>query len=304
MSKLEAFSSAKKFVQVGDYRIAYYEEGEGQPLLLLHGCPFSSFIWRKVIPLLSGEYRCLAPDLLGLGDTETPAGTDWSLPAQAEMISGFLDALGLDTVHLVGHDHGGALAQLLAAEQPQRIQRLVITNAEAYDNWPSPDERPFVRLTQVPLLGRAFLWASSLRPVARLVFASAVSDKKVLTAELLDGYIRANLSDGRRRARTRRFLAGQLDADHNRCTVELLDGLKRFDKPTMIVWGQDDPHFGPEWAEKLYQDIPGAYRLEFLPGTGHLLMEERPQELASLILDFLSQEPVPARKSLGAESSA
>ncbi len=302
MSRLEAFSSAKKFVQVGDYRVAYYEEGEGQPLLLLHGCPFSSFIWRKVIPLLSGEYRCLAPDLLGLGDTETPAGADWSLPTQVKMISGFLDALGLDTVHLVGHDHGGALAQLLAAEQPQRIDRLVITNAEAYDNWPSPDERPFVRLTQVPLLGQAFLWACSLRPVARLVFASAVSDKKVLTAELLDGYIRANLSDGRRRARTRRFLAGQLDPNHNRCTVEFLDGLRRFDKPTMIVWGQDDPHFGPEWAERLYQDIPGASRLELLPGTGHLLMEERPQELASLIRDFLSQEPVPARKSQGTEA--
>ena len=64
----------------------------------------------------------------------------------------------------------------------------------------------------------------------------------------------------------------------------------------MIVWGQDDPHFGPEWAEKLYGDIPGAARLEFLPGVGHLLMEEKPQELASLILDFLSQEPLTVRR--------
>lgn len=296
MSRLDAFSRAKKFVDVGDYRIAYYEEGEGQPLLLLHGCPFSSFIWRKVIPLLSGEHRCLAPDLLGLGDTDTPAAADWSLPAQAVMISGFLDALGLETVHLVGHDHGGAVAQLLAAERPGRIDRLVITNAEAYDNWPSRDERPFVRLTQVPLLGDAFLWACSLRPLARLVFASAVNDREVLSPELLDGYIRANLSDGRRRARTKRFLAGQLDPAHNRCTVALLDGLRRFDRPTMIVWGQSDPHFGPEWAERLYRDIPGAVRLELLPATGHLLMEERPQELASLIRDFLSQEPLPARK--------
>lgn len=296
MPALDAFSRAKKFVDVDGYRVAYYDQGEGQPLLLLHGCPFSSFIWRKVIPLLSEEYRCLAPDLLGLGDTEAPAQADWSLPAQATMIGGFLDALGLESVHLVGHDHGGALAQLLAAEQPQRIDRLVITNAEAYDNWPSGDERPFVRFTQLPVLGDAFLWACSLRPVARLVFASAVHDRKVLTAELLDGYIRANLSDGGRRARTKRFLGGQLDPAHNRCTVELVPGLKRFDRPTMIVWGQADPHFGPEWAERLYDDIPGAVRLEYLPGTGHLLMEERPQELASLIRDFLSQEPLPARK--------
>lgn len=297
MSGLEAFSRAKKSVQVGGYEVAYYEEGEGQPLLLLHGCPFSSFIWRKVIPLLSVDHRCLAPDLLGLGDTEAPAEADWSLRSQAEMIVGFLDALGLDAVDLVGHDHGGALAQLLAAERPQWIRRLVITNAEAYDNWPSSDERPFVRLTQAPLVGGIFLWACSLRPVARLVFASAVNDRNVLTAELLDGYIRANLSDGRRRARTKRFLAGQLDPAHNRCTIDLLDGLKRFDKPTMIVWGQDDPHFGPEWAEKLYEDIPGAVSLEFLPGVGHLLMEERPRELARLIREFLSQQRESARGS-------
>src|SRR3972149_9789420 len=105
MRALDAFSRAKKFVEVGDYRVAYYEEGDGDPLLLLHGCPFSSFIWRKVIPLLSGEYRCLAPDLLGLGDTEAPAAADWSLPAQAGMIIGFLDALGLQAVNIVGHDH-------------------------------------------------------------------------------------------------------------------------------------------------------------------------------------------------------
>jgi pimeloyl-ACP methyl ester carboxylesterase len=238
----------------------------------------------------------VAPDLLGLGDTETPPQADWSLPAQAEMILGFLDALELERVHLVGHDHGAALGQLLAARHPQRIDRLVITNAEAYDNWPSRDERPFVRLTQLPLVGQAFLWASSLRPVARLVFASAVHDSKVLTAELLDGYIRANLSDGRRRSKTRRFLGGQLDPAHNRCTIELLDGLTQFERPTMIVWGLDDPHFGPEWAEKLYRDIPGAERLEFLPDTGHLLMEERPQELASLVLDFLQKDPPQAQK--------
>jgi pimeloyl-ACP methyl ester carboxylesterase len=83
---------------VGDTRVAYFEEGTGKPIVLLHGCPFSSFIWRKVIPQLSSTFRCLAPDLLGLGDTETPAGADWSLRAQAVATIGFLDALGLDRV--------------------------------------------------------------------------------------------------------------------------------------------------------------------------------------------------------------
>lgn len=285
-------SQKKRFVGVGEARVAYYEEGEGEPLLLLHGCPFSSFIWRKVIPQLSHRYRCLAPDLLGLGDTETPEGADWSLRAQAAMVVGFLDALGIERTHVVGHDHGGAVAQLLAAEHPDRVDRLAISNAEAYDNWPSDEERPFVRVTQVPVLGDVVLWIWSRRPLFRLTLkeAKAVHDPKVLTAELLDGYIRANLSDRHRRAKTRRFLAGQFDPENNRVTMDLLDGLRRFDHPTLLVWAKDDPHFEPEWGERLRRDIPGAVRLELLPETGHLLMEERPEQFAALVGEFLAEK--------------
>ena len=291
---LDSFSAKKRFVTVGSTRVAYREEGEGEPLLLLHGCPFSSFIWREVIALLAPKHRCLAPDLLGLGDTEAPLGADWSLRAQASMILGFLDALGVESPHIVGHDHGGAVAQLLAAEHPDRIARLVISNAEAYDNWPSPEELPFVRATQVPLLGQLLLWAWSRRSLFRwtLIDARAVHDPRVLTRELLHGYIRANLGDRHRRTRTRRFLACQLDPANNRVTLEVLEGLRRFDHPTLLVWAEDDPHFGPRWGERLQRDIKGAVRLELLPETGHLLMEERPQRFAELVGEFLA-EPAP-----------
>jgi pimeloyl-ACP methyl ester carboxylesterase len=256
--RVDEFSERKRFVGVGGARVAYYEEGHGEPLLLVHGCPFSSFIWRRVIALLSPRFRCLAPDLLGLGDTETPPHADWSLGAQAATIVGLLDALGVERCHVVGHDHGGAVAQLLAAEHPERIDRLVIANAEAYDNWPSREERPFVRATQLPLLGKAVLWAWSWRPLFRLTMATgkAVSDPGVLTPALLDGYVRANLSDRHRRAKTGRFLAGQLDPEHNRTTLELLDGLRRFDHPTLLLWATEDPHFGPSGANDCKPTLP------------------------------------------------
>jgi pimeloyl-ACP methyl ester carboxylesterase len=283
-------TDAVRVVRVGDARVAYREAGSGPPLLLLHGCPFSSFIWREVIPLLSPAHRCLAPDLLGLGDTETPAGADWSLRAQAAMVVGLLDALDVPRAHVVGHDYGGAVAQLLAAEHAERVGRLVLANAEAYDNWPSAEERPFVRLTQLPLLGELVLRLLGTRPVLRLTLARAhaVHDPRVLTAALLDGYIRANYSDRHRRAKTRRFLALQYEPANNRVTLELLDGLRRFDHPTLLIWGQEDPHFGPAWGERLRREIPGAERLELLPSTGHLLMEERPERFAALVRDFLA----------------
>src|SRR5215207_4002905 len=172
----DRFSEKKHVLHVGEARVAYYEEGNGEPLLLLHGCPFSSYIWRKVIARLSSRYRCLAPDLLGLGDTETQEGTDWSLRAQAAMVIGFLDALGIERAHVVGHDHGGAIAQLLASKHPERVDRLVISNAEAYDNWPSEEERPFVRATQIPLLGDLVMWLYS----RRIVFRRALREAKAV----------------------------------------------------------------------------------------------------------------------------
>jgi len=287
----------KRYVEVGEATVAYVEDGVGPPLLLLHGCPFSSFVWRHVIARLRSRFRCIAPDLLGLGDTGTPQGADWSLPAQAATVIGLLDALGIDAVDVVAHDHGAATAQLIAAEHPDRIRRLVLTNAEAYDNWPSADELPFIRATQLPIVGRLVLWAWARPALFRYALRSgkAVRDPAVLSPELLRGYVAANLVDRHRRAKTQRFLAGQLDPANNRATTDALPGLRAFTHPTLIVWGADDPHFGAEWGQRLLDDIPGAHRIELLPDTGHLLMEERPDDLARLLTDFLTPAPAEGR---------
>ncbi len=295
--ELDQFSLAKRFVHVGEARVAYTDQGDGSPVLLLHGCPFSSFVWRNVIPRLADAgHRCMAPDLLGLGDTETPPDADWSLPAQLAMVVGFLDALGVEHVDVIGHDHGGATAQLLAGDHPERIDRLVLCNAEAYDNWPSGDERPFVIATQLPVIGALVRLALSSPKVLKLILreAKAVKNLAVLTDELVAGYVRANLSDAHKRAKTARFLADQLDPANNRCTLEAVDGLRRFDHPTMLLWGTEDVHLGPEWADRLAADIPGVCRKELLP-TGHLVMEEDPARFSELLADFLAPAAVNTR---------
>jgi pimeloyl-ACP methyl ester carboxylesterase len=187
------------------------------------------------------------------------------------------------------------LAQLLAARHPDRLDRLVLCNAEAYDNWPSADERPLVTLTQLPVLGAALLRALATRRALRLTLRQghAVKNTAVLDDELIDGYLRANLSDAHRRAKTVRFLAGQLDPANNRWTTKILDDLRRFDHPTLLLWATDDPHFGPTWAQRLQHDLPGPASLELLADTGHLLMEEDPDQVAEHILNFLAA-PQPA----------
>jgi pimeloyl-ACP methyl ester carboxylesterase len=208
------------------------------------------------------------------------------------MVTGLLETLGLERVHVLGHDHGGAIAQLLAADHPERIDRLVLCNAEAYDNWPSGDERPFVTATQLPVIGPLFRLALSSRKTFKFILreAKAVNNPSALTDELVAGYVRANLSDAHKRTKTARFLAEQLDPDNNRHTLDALDGLRRFDRPTMLLWGTKDPHFGPEWADRLATDIAGFCRKELLP-TGHLVMEEQPHRFTTVLGDFFTVTP-------------
>lgn len=123
-----------------------------------------------------------------------------------------------------------------------------------------------------------------------LAAGRAVEDRAALDREFIDGFVATNLGDPHRRAKTKRFLRGQLDPDNQRYTSDALGGLRRFEQPTLLLWAQNDPHFGLEWAERLRADIPGARPIEILPGCGHLLMEEKPLEVADLIGEFLSEE--------------
>src|SRR5262249_53582348 len=125
---INGFSERKKFTDIGSARVAYIDEGTGPPVVLLHGCPFSAWAWKDVIPVLSKRYRVIAPDLLGLGDTLVRLDDDYRLPKEMEMVVGLLDNLSIQSARFVGHDHGGATVQLMMKHHPERIHSVVLTN--------------------------------------------------------------------------------------------------------------------------------------------------------------------------------
>ncbi len=159
-----------------------------------------------------------------------------------------------------------------------------------------------MRLTQAPVLGRALLWLHSILSITRHVLSieKAFYDRHTLTPGLVDGYVRANLGDRHKRAKVRRYLAHQLDPPNQRCTLEAIERLRTFDRPTLLLWGTQDPHFGREWADKLYGDIPGVRGLELLE-AGHMVMEERPEEFARIVSAFLARFSLPSRAALPAQ---
>ena len=131
-----------------DLSVAYYEGGpETDPeagteadlegtTVFLHGIPTWSFLWHRIAPAFEEEYRVVVPDLVGFGNSDRREGFDRSIRAQEAMLSGLLDDLGEDRVTLVAHDIGGGVALRVAANEPDRVERLVASNAVCYDSWP------------------------------------------------------------------------------------------------------------------------------------------------------------------------
>jgi pimeloyl-ACP methyl ester carboxylesterase len=125
-----------------DLSVAYYEGGpetEADPegtIVFLHGIPTWSFLWHRIAPAFEEEYRVVVPDLVGFGNSDRREGFDRSIRAQEAMLSGLLDDLGEDRVTLVAHDIGGGVALRVAANEPDRVERLVASNAVCYDSWP------------------------------------------------------------------------------------------------------------------------------------------------------------------------
>ena len=285
-NSMEAFSRRKKYIPVARWEVAYVEAGKGAPLFLLHGCPFHSYEWSAVIPLLAPYYRVFAPDLLGLGDTRVRLSDDYYLPQQAAMIVGLMDALDIPKAFFVGHDHGAATLQLLMKYHPGRIEKAVLTNAEAYDQWPSREERPYVAAIVNPLTSNLVRFAFSFRALQRTAFRSAVTNPQTLSDEVLQAFLRPHISTALRWQRLRRFFQGQLDPENNRETLQAVDGMRRFNKPTLILWGKQDMHFGTAIAEQLARDIPGTVGVKYLDHSAHLPMLEEPQTYANVLNEF------------------
>lgn len=275
---------SRKFIQVGDCRTAYYDEGRGAPILFIHGIPTSSYLWRKVIDKLRTRYRCLAPDLLGLGHTKGPIDSDYGMPAQANRMAAFLDALGIKKAAVVAHDQGGAAGQILAMAHPSRVSRLGLINCVCYDNWPVPVIKALALVARL----RPLAHLTAREPFARLLAHSrfglsmGVHDRRKLADETIDAYIGPLIRDGQSRERFRRFvLAGDC-----RSTEAAAREFPSFKKPVVVAWAIKDRFLSIYWARRLAEDFPNS-KLLFIEEGGHFIQEEKPEEVAHAVITLM-----------------
>jgi pimeloyl-ACP methyl ester carboxylesterase len=261
------------------------DTGSGPPVVFVHGALVDGTLWRKVVPLLAPDFRCIAPDWpLGSHPRPMNADADLSPRGVAHLIADTLDALELDDVTLVGNDTGGALCQLLVTERPQRIGRLVLTNCDAFESFPPTLFKPLVWGAKVPPLLTAAVWPMRWRPLRRLPIAYGMLTTRSVPDEVSDGWVRPFLSQ----RGVRRDACKLLSAADPRDTLAAAEKLRDFDKPVLLAWGSADRAFKISLAHRLAERLPHA-RVEEIAGARTFVMEDEPERLASLIADFARQ---------------
>ena len=268
--------------------IHYGESGEGPPVVLVHGLLVDGRLWRKVTPLLEGSFRCIVPDLpLGSHTTPLNADADLSPPGLARIVADFLESLELEDVILVANDTGGAISQITAANHPERIGRLALTNCDAFENFLPPAFRPMQWAARVPPLLTGVMQGMRFAPMRRLPNAYGRLIKHDLNGAPTREWVEPYLSDPAIRRDTVKVLRGI----HPRYTLEAAEKLRHFERPALLAWAVEDRFFKVSYAEKLAATIKGA-RLERIEDSYTFVSEDQPERLAELIAQF-AREPAP-----------
>jgi len=251
--------------------IAWDVLGQGPPVVLVHGTPWSSWVWRRVAVRLAERFAVYVFDLLGFGASEKRPGQDLSLAAHGARLAALLEFWGLGSPAMIAHDIGGAAVLRAHLLHRRPVAALALVDVVALAPWGSP----FYRLVRDHVAVFEQLPAAIHRGVLRAYVATA--QPWPLTRELEDALIAPWVGPAGQSAFYRQMAQGD-----QRHTDELEPLLGRITAPTLVVWGQADPWIPAAQGAELARRIPGA-RLELLPDAGHLVQEDQPGQLADLL---------------------
>lgn len=269
-------------IEVGDLGFSVLDEGEGPAAVLLHGFPDTSSVWRKQIPaLVSAGYRAIAPDLRGRGDSDMPERVeDYALPLILQDVTGIMDALGIEKATIVGHDWGAAVAWLLAAFVPQRVDRLVAISVG--------HPRSFSRFTADQLQKSWYMWIFQFEGVAEELFtkddwrifrdwlASERASEHHIEALSKPGRFTAGLNWYRANVTPQSLIAPRPDFPPVPC-------------PVLAIMGARDIALGVEQMENSREFVSGPWQYEVFDDAGHWVQLEHPGRVNQLILDFMKR---------------
>jgi haloalkane dehalogenase len=277
---LPGYDFAPNYVEQDGLRMHYLDEGAGAPVLLLHGEPTWSYLYRKIIPELVPSARAIAPDYFGFGRSDKPLRLeDYSYDFQVGSITRLVEELDLRDLTVVVQDWGGPIGLRLAVEHPDRVARLVIMNTGIGGGRPPSEEwlrfRDFVRRVGTDLIPGKLVRISAVQPMDDEVEAAysapwPVPESKAGILAFPD--------------------LVPISPEHPDTPAHLTvrEKLGRWEKPALVLFADSDPIFSPRVAERIAQHIPGALEPEIVEGAGHFLQEDKGAEIGRRIAAFVS----------------
>ena len=276
---LPDFPYEPRFRQVGDLRLSHIDEGDGAPVVMWHGEPTWSFLWRKVLPpVRDAGFRVICPDLVGFGRSDKPVDRDWySYDRHVDMAATLLEDLDLRGATFVVHDWGGPIGLRLAVEHPDRVDRLVIL-----DTGLTTPDRPMGEEWQ---RFRDFVDRIEDLPMSPILQGGTETE---LSDEVLEAYEKP-FPNPASKAGARAFpgLIAQTP-DHPAAAAggRVLDALRTDERDKLLLWATGDlvlpPALGDAFAAALGAEAPTP-----VAGAGHFLQEDKGAEIGALIADWL-----------------
>jgi haloalkane dehalogenase len=269
------------YLEQDGLRMHYLDEGDGPPVLLLHGEPTWSYLYRKVIPELAPVARVVAPDYFGFGRSDKPVEPEWyTYDGHCASIQRLVEELDLRGLTVVVHDWGGPIGLRLAAEHPERVARLVILNTGLYAGRPPGEQwlrfRDFVRRV-----------GTELRP-GQLVRITCVTE---LDDAVVHGYAAPYPVP---ESKTGIVMFPELvptEPDHPSAApmLRVREALRVWPGRALVLFSDSDPIFSPRVGERFAELLANAEPAETISGAGHFLQEDKGEEIGARIARWLSE---------------
>jgi haloalkane dehalogenase len=279
---LSEYPFTPKYRQAGDLRLAYLDEGDpsGEPVVLWHGEPTWSYLWRKVIPpLVDAGYRCIAPDLPGFGRSDKPTDLAWhAYDTHAALAGSLFTDLDLRGATVVAHDWGGPIGLRAAVEQADHVERLVIMDTGLFTGRQ--------RMSDAWETFRGFVEKTEDLPIGMLVRGGCHTDPGDAVIAAYD----APFPDASYKAGTRALpllIPLTPDAPGARAGETTLAALRESTWPTLMLWADSDPVL-PLKAGEAFASAIGRPAPEVIPDASHFLQEDQGELIGRRIADWLA----------------
>ena len=272
-----------KTVALPQGTVSYRDLGDGEPIIFVHGLLVDGRLWTGVAERLASDFRCLVCDWpMGSHRIAMNPDADLSPPGMAEVVVAFIDALGIERATLVGNDTGGAISQIVTANHPDRVERLVLTNCDLLDRFPPFPFNLMPPIARLP--GGMTLLAAPFRIAAVRRSTYGMLVKHPIPPELADDWLAPSRADAGVQRDARKLTAGA----HKRHTLAAAEALRRFERPVRFAWAPEDRFFRLADAERLAAIVPDS-RIEPVPDAKTFVSLDQPQRVAELVAGFVRE---------------